>query len=101
MAGPQKIRVGGSVQALRLIQQTKPVYPPDLQAQGVEGSVELTAIVSKDGRVIDLRVTKAAERAFAEAAMQAVWHWVYQPERLNGEPVECVTTITIDFQLGQ
>jgi protein TonB len=35
------------------------------------------------------------------AALDAVRLWKYQPTLLNGQPVEVVTTITVDFQLGQ
>ena len=100
-SGPQKIRIGGMVQALRLVQQTRPVYPPDLQAQGLEGTVQMAAVVSKDGRVHSVRVTKSAGAAFDEAALNAVKQWVYTPMLLNGEPVECLTNIDIQFQLDQ
>jgi protein TonB len=35
----------------------------------------------------------------AKAALDAVGQWVYQPTLLNGQPVEVVTTITLDFRL--
>ena len=31
------------------------------------------------------------------AAMEAVKQWVYQPTLLNGEPVEVVTTVDVNF----
>jgi hypothetical protein len=39
-------------------------------------------------------------RALA-ATLDTVRQWQYQPTLLNGQPVEVVTTITVDFQLGQ
>jgi protein TonB len=39
-------------------------------------------------------------RALA-ATRDTVRQWQYQPTLLNGQPVEVVTTITVDFQLGQ
>jgi outer membrane biosynthesis protein TonB len=39
-------------------------------------------------------------RALA-ATRGTVRQWQYQPTLLNGQPVEVVTTITVDFQLGQ
>jgi protein TonB len=35
------------------------------------------------------------------AAMEAVKQWVYQPTLLNGEPVEVVTQIDVNFTLSQ
>ena len=48
----QRIRVGGMVTPLKLLRQTRPVYPPDLQQLGVEGTVIMRAIISKDGAVL-------------------------------------------------
>jgi outer membrane biosynthesis protein TonB len=31
------------------------------------------------------------------AAMKAVQDWVYRPTMLNGEPVEVVTTVEVNF----
>ena len=32
--------------------------------------------------------------------MQAVQQWTYQPTLLNGEPVEVITTIDVNFTLN-
>jgi protein TonB len=34
------------------------------------------------------------------AAMQAVKNWTYKPTYLNGNPVEVVTTIDVNFSLS-
>ncbi len=95
------IRVGGNVQAPTLIRQVTPVYPGFLQAQGIEGTVVLSAVISKQGVPTSLKVMKdAGNAAFAEAAMSAVEQWQYQPTRLNGEPIEVLTTIQVDFKLS-
>jgi hypothetical protein len=36
---------------------------------------------------------------FVNAAMDAVRQWRYSPVLLNGEPVETLTSITLDFKL--
>jgi periplasmic protein TonB len=33
------------------------------------------------------------------AAQDAVKQWRYQPTLLNGEPIDVLTTITVDFKL--
>jgi len=35
------------------------------------------------------------------AALDAVRQWIYQPTLLNGEPVEVLTQIEVNFKLGQ
>jgi TonB family protein len=96
------IRVGGNVQMAKLMRKNDPVYPADLQAQGIEGTVVLSAIISKDGTALSLRPQNTAVApAFVNAAMDAVSQWRFQPTLLNGEPVEILTIITVDFKLQQ
>ncbi|HLH18725.1 MAG TPA: M56 family metallopeptidase [Bryobacteraceae bacterium] len=97
---PALLRVGGNMQAAKLIRQPRPIYPPEAKAQRIQGKVTMTAVIGKDGRVIDLRVTDG-EPILAAAAMNAVWQWVYEPTLLNGEPVEVQTQIDVNFTLSQ
>lgn len=99
---PGPIRVGGNVQLARLLKQVRPVYPADLRAQGIEGTVLLAAIISKDGTPVSLRPQNTAVNPeFVTAATDAVSQWRFQPTLLNGEPVEILTTITVEFKLQQ
>jgi TonB family protein len=98
----QRIPIGGNVQAVKLLRQTRPVYPVDLQQQGVTGTVTIRAIVGKDGTVLSPQVLNTdVHPALAQAALDAVRSWIYEPSRLNGNPVETLTKITINFDLGQ
>lgn len=99
---PMKIRVGGMVQAANLIRQAKPVYPPDLKAQGVQGTVTLQAVIAKDGTIQSLSsISGSVNQGLVTAAMDAVSQWRYKPTLLNGEPVEVTTNIDINFTLNQ
>jgi len=94
------IRVGGMVQAAKLINRTPPVYPDSLRQQGVEGTVLVQAIIGKSGSVLDAHaVGSQAPAELADAALAAVRTWQFEPTLLNGEPVEVITTITVNFQL--
>jgi TonB family protein len=98
-AGP--IRVGGNVQAPTVIRQLSPTYPGFLQAQGIEGTVLLSALISKQGIPTVLKVLKnPGNEELVTAALEAVEQWRYQPTRLNGEPIEVLTTIQVDFKLS-
>jgi protein TonB len=99
-ATPQRIRVGGNVQAANLINQVRPVYPPLAKQARISGVVELSAIIGKDGRVQDLKVVRG-HPLLVQAALDAVKNWVYRPTLLNGEPVEVSTTIDVNFTLSQ
>jgi TonB family protein len=100
-AKPQRIRVGGNVQAVKLISKVNPSYPDDAQAEGVEGTVMLKAVISKDGGLLSVtRVSNGVDPRLVSAAMAAVPLWRYQPTLLNGEPVEVITTIAVIFKLN-
>jgi protein TonB len=97
---PQRIRVGGNVQAANLINQVRPLYPPLAKQARISGTVELSAVIGKDGHVQDLRVVKG-HPLLVQAALDAVKNWIYKPTLLNGEPVEVSTTIDVNFTLAQ
>ena len=95
------IRVGGNVQPARIVQQVRPDYPADLQQAGVEGTVLIRAIISKDGNLLSPQVINTEiDSRLAQLALTAVKQWRYQPSLLNGEPVEVMTTVSIDFKLN-
>ena len=101
-ATARRIRVGGNVQATRLITMAKPAYPPQALEQGIEGSVILHAVIGTAGDLLSLEpVNRLADPELIQAALAAVSKWHYEPTLLNGVPVEVVTTITVNFRLAQ
>jgi protein TonB len=96
---PKRIRVGGQVQQARLVNQPKPVYPALARQARIQGTVRLQAVIAKDGSVVELQVL-SGHPLLVQSALDAVRQWKYQPTLLNGEPVEVVTTIDVNFVLG-
>jgi TonB family protein len=99
-AGSPKIRVGGNMQQAKLVSQVRPVYPSEAKAQRVQGAVKLEAVIGKDGKVENLKVL-SGDPLLAPAALEAVRQWQYQTTLLNGNPVEVVTQIDVNFTLSQ
>lgn len=93
-----RIRVGGQVEAARLIFQVKPEYPPLAKMARIQGTVRLEALISKDGTIENLKVL-AGHPLLVKAAIDAVARWRYQPTLLNGDPVKVVTNIEVNFAL--
>jgi TonB family protein len=98
--GPNRIRVGGNVQQAKLVSQVRPVYPPEAKAQRIQGQVTLQAVIDKDGTVANL-VVLSGDPMLVPASMEAVRQWRYQTTLLNGDPVEVVTQIDVNFTLSQ
>lgn len=97
--GPSRVKLGGQVQAAKLVAQPQPVYPPLARQARITGQVILHAIIDKDGRVSELQVM-SGHPLLVQSALDAVKQWKYQPTLLNGDPVEVDTTITVSFVLG-
>jgi protein TonB len=98
-ATPARIRVGGNVQAAKMVRQIMPVYPPIAKTAHIAGTVVLHAVIAKDGSVEDLQYVSGPP-LLMKSAMDAVRQWRYQPTQLNGDPVEVDTTISVVFTLG-
>jgi protein TonB len=94
------LRVGGNVQAARILNRVQPMYPPLARQTRISGTVRLHAIISKDGSIQQLEVM-SGHPLLQQAALDAVRQWRYQPTLLNGDPVEVDTTIDVIFSLNQ
>jgi protein TonB len=95
--GPQRISSG--VQAAKLVVHPTPVYPAIAKTARIQGTVVLQAIIGKDGTVQNLKMISTASPLLVQAAMDAVKKWVYQPTTLNGDAVDVITEITVNFTL--
>lgn len=60
----------------------------------------LRATIDKEGHVALLGVTKAPSVDLAVASVAAVKTWEYKPFTLQGQPVEVMTTIQVNYTLN-
>ena len=97
-SGP--IRVGGGVQMAKLVKKVIPEYPPLAKTARVSGVVHLLGVIAKDGTIQNLQVI-GGHPLLARAALEAVRHWIYEPTLLNGQPVEVIAPIDVNFTMGQ
>jgi TonB family protein len=99
-SAPKRLRIGGNVQATKLVHKPNMAYPPECKADGVEGSVFLRAVIGLDGAIVNLeQINQMVDKRLVEAAMAAVRQWKYEPTLLNGKPVEVQTEIVVNFEL--
>jgi len=98
--GPVRVRVGGNIRPPRKTKDVKPIYPEAMQEAGVEGLVNIEAVIGRDGNVAAARVTSTQIHPdLAAAAVTAVRQWKFEPTLLNGAPVEVVMTVSVSFTL--
>lgn len=93
------LRVGGDVKAPVAISRAKPDYTDAARKGHVTGVVIVEAIVNKQGEVEQVRILKGLPLGLSEEALEAVKKWRFHPGTLNGEPVEVIFTLTVNFTL--
>ena len=75
-----------------------PAYPTEWKHEGVEGVVELFAVIHADGSVGEIRVLNGADRRLDASASAALGRWRFRPATKNGNPVELEADIKIPFR---
>lgn len=93
------IRRSEGVQSALLIRRIDPRYPPLAVQARREGTVQIHAIIARDGSIESLEVL-SGDPLFIHSALEAVRQWHYRPTLLGGEPVEVDTYITVNFRLS-
>ncbi|MGA8763079.1 MAG: energy transducer TonB [Candidatus Sulfotelmatobacter sp.] len=71
----------------------KPVYTPDPQytdkarRKKINGTVTLAMIVTAEGKVRDVKITKSLDEGLDKQAIAAVSTWRFEPATKDGKPV--------------
>jgi TonB family protein len=96
---PQRVRVAQGVSVGLLIKRVNPVYPADARYAGIQGVVRLSAVINKNGEVVDLEVLDGPIELVV-SAVNAVREWKYRPYLLMGDPVEVQTEVQVNYTLS-
>jgi protein TonB len=77
-----------------------PQYPPSARIRRIEGWVDMLFTVNADGSVSDPMVLDSEpESIFDRAATDAALRWRFRPVTIDGEPVDTLAQILINFSL--
>jgi TonB family protein len=83
-----------------LVRDVKPQYTADAKARGVQGTVEVSAIVKADGTVDeDVRVIRSLDTDLDQQAIIATRQWTFKPGTKDGKPVDVQVNIELTFTL--
>lgn len=93
----QPLRVGqDGVEAPTVKSKREPKMPPGSRG----GTVELSLVVDTSGKATRLSVLKATDTEHANAAIEAVRDWRFEPGRKQGIPVPVEATVMVNFALA-
>ncbi|MEO6805726.1 MAG: energy transducer TonB [Edaphobacter sp.] len=93
------VRVSEGVTEGMLLAPIRPAYPAIAKAAGVQGTVVVEAIISRQGTIENLHAV-SGPMMLQGAALEAIREARYRPYLLNGEPTAVQTTITVNFRMG-
>jgi TonB family protein len=96
----QPLRVGGNVEQTKLTRKVQPKYPLAAKAAGIQGTVSLEMVISKEGEPLDIRVVSSPDDNLTQSALEAVRQWRYEATLLNGNPVEVITDVVVNYTLA-
>jgi len=80
-----------------LVHRVEPVYPAEARRQRLQGVIVVNVVVGTDGAVMRMRPLNGPD-LLAQAAMDALRWWKFEPYRLNGEPAVVETTLAVEFR---
>jgi TonB family protein len=92
------VHVDADEQQKKLVSQVAPEYPDVARQAGVDGTVTLRVEIGQDGTVDDIE-TISGPPLLVRAAEEAVAQWRYAPTLVDGDPVNVVTTVSLEFHL--
>lgn len=73
-----------------------PAYPKEAVATHLSGLAFVDVIIGKNGEVVHVGKVKA-HPLIANAAVDAIRQWRFEPHKLNGEPIEVSSEVEILF----
>ena len=76
-----------------------PQYSEEARKARYQGTVVLEAIIRSDGTIEILRVVRSLDFGLDENAIQALKQWKFRPGMRNGQPVDVVLNIEVNFNL--
>lgn len=92
-------RVGNDVKAPVVVSRVEPMYPDDARKARISGIVILECHIDATGIVRDAIILKDLPYGLGDAALAAVKQWQFEPATLDGQPVDVLFNLTVNFKL--
>jgi periplasmic protein TonB len=91
--------LGNGVTAPKGVYTPNPEYAESARKKKVKGNVELAMIVTAEGKVRDLKVTKSLDKDLDKQALAAVSTWRFEPATKDGKSVAVHLRTDVSFRL--
>ena len=92
--------LGSGIINPQILVKTTPAYTDEAIKQKVQGIVIMQAIIRRNGRVDSFKILRGLGFGLEERAIQEIANnWRFRPGTLNGQPVDVLATIEVQFNL--
>jgi TonB family protein len=85
----------------QILKKVEPTYTEEARTAKAQGSVLLQITVRADGLPDEIKVMSPLGYGLDEKAVEAVRQWRFKPGQKNGVSVPVISTIEVNFQLGE
>jgi len=93
------IPIGPGMTAPGVLRRVDPQYTDEARKAGLNGTAVLQAVIRTDGTVDILRIVRGQPLGLTENAIDALKQWKFSPGAKNGQDVDVVVNIEINFNL--
>lgn len=88
------------VSAPKVRKTYQPQFPAGAQWFGISGMIVVEVVITKDGRVTSPRILKTLPApTVAYTTLDAVRRWRFEPGKLNGQPVNVLFELTVNYKM--
>jgi TonB family protein len=92
-----QVLVPAEVMEKLVTHRVDPDYPLEARQAKLQGVIELDVVVGRDGSVSEVRA-RNGPAVLAQAAMDAMRWWRFEPYQIDGKPVVVQTTVAMEFK---
>jgi TonB family protein len=92
------VTLGPGVTPPKSIKKTYAKYPNAARERRVQGTVQMSILVSETGKVLDVKLVKSAHTLLDEVSLAAVRDWIFEPATKEGVPVKVWIPVSMTYQ---
>jgi TonB family protein len=92
-------RMGPGMTPPTVIHRVEPQYTTEARAAGYTGTVVLEAVLKKDGGIDIIRVVRGLGLGLTDGAVSALKQWQFRPGAKDGQDVDVIVNIEVNFNL--
>ena len=83
----------------KAVYQPNPEYSARAARKKIQGTVQLSIIVTPEGTVRDPEVTRSLDKDLDKNALECVKKWKFEPFKEDGKPAKATALLGFEFKL--